>query len=68
MNETKAWYQSKTIIASLVTILAALVGLFGYTVDLDTQNQIVEVVVTVVAGISGVITIYGRIRATKQIK
>lgn len=68
MEETKAWYTSKTILASLVTVIALIAGGFNLTIDVQTQGEVVELVSVVVGVIGSVFAIYGRIKASKTIK
>jgi Mg2+ and Co2+ transporter CorA len=68
MNETKTWGQSQTIIASIVTILALIAGLFNVNIDLQTQGDIIQLVTVIIGVFSSIIAIYGRIRANTLIK
>jgi len=61
----KSWWQSKTIVAGLVTVLASLLGIFGITLD---QGLTVEVVMASITAVSGAYAIYGRIVADKKIR
>ncbi len=67
MIGTKKWYESKTIWASIVTVAAAVAGMFGYTIDTDTQNAIISNITSLVAAVGGVIAMWGRIVADKKI-
>ena len=68
MEDQKAWYTSKTILASLVTVIALIAGGFNLTIDTQTQSDVVELVSVVVGVIGSVFAIYGRIKASKKIK
>ena len=68
MDETKVWYQSRTIIGSIVTILALLAGFFNLTITTEDQNGIVELVMVAVGVVSSIFAIWGRVRASKTIK
>lgn len=66
--------QSVTVIAGAVMALSSAAGLVGYSVSSDMQSTIINLVqqgYTVVAMayglITGIVVIWGRIRATKQI-
>jgi len=50
MEDQKAWYQSKTILASLVTVIVLIAGAFNYSIDTQTQEGIVELA-TVIVGV-----------------
>lgn len=67
MNDTKPWYLSRTIWASLVTVVAGVGGLFGLPVqDLDSQ-ALAEILLQAVTAISGLVAILGRLRAVSRI-
>ena len=68
MEDQKAWYMSKTILASLVTVVALIAGGFNYSIDAQTQEGIVELATVIVGVVSSVVAIYGRIKASKTIK
>lgn len=68
MEENKYWYQSKTIWASIVTVLALIAGMFNLTIDTETQQGIVELVTVIVGVIGSTTAIWARIRASKTIK
>ena len=68
MEDQKAWYMSKTIIASIVTVIALIAGGFNLTIDVQTQSDVVELVSVVVGVFGSVFAIYGRIKASKTIK
>ena len=64
----KSWYTSKTIWGSLITIIAMILGAFGYSVGADDQATVTDVLTTI-AGFGGtVLAIYGRVKASKAIK
>ena len=68
MQDSKKWYESKTILASIVTVIALIAGMFNLTIDTETQQGIVELV-TVIVGVFGSTTaIWARIKASKTIK
>ena len=68
MEEQKKWWESKAVVGGLVTVLASVGGGFGIIVDLDTQVQITELVVLAATAIGGLLSIYGRIKATLVIR
>ncbi|MCB1383281.1 MAG: hypothetical protein KDJ73_10215 [Notoacmeibacter sp.] len=65
--DTKPWYLSKTIWASLVTILSALGGLFGLPVSSLDSGATAEMLLQAVTAISGLIAIFGRLSADTKI-
>lgn len=68
MQDNKKWYESRTILASIVTVIALIAGMFNLTIDTETQQGIIELV-TVIVGVFGSATaIWARIKANKTIK
>lgn len=68
MDDVKGFLQSKTIWGGVLAVAAPIAAhVFHITItDLDTQ-QIAETISGIVAAVGGVIAIFGRIIATKQI-
>jgi hypothetical protein len=67
MSDTKAWYLSRTVWASIVTILAAALGLFGLPVDGADQAALVDTLLQGVAAIAGAVALFGRLAARNRI-
>ena len=71
MNETKKWYESKTIWGGIITLFAVLLGFFGVKIDEQTKqllvNQTVAFVSAASALVGSLLSIYGRIKANKRI-
>lgn len=68
MIEEKPVWQSKTIWGGAVAVVAAILGLFGYSVSSGDQALIVEYGLSAASAIGGLVAIYGRLTATKVIK
>ncbi|MFZ3132835.1 MAG: hypothetical protein WA125_17455 [Desulfosporosinus sp.] len=68
MKDQKSWYMSRTIIASIVTVITLIVGGCNITIDTETQNGIIELAMVVVGAIGSAVAIWGRIKASKAIK
>ena len=68
MEDQKAWYMSKTILASIVTVIVLIAGAFNYSIDTQTQEGIVELATVIVGVVSSVVAIWGRVKASKTIK
>lgn len=66
-EETKSWWQSRTIWASLVVIAVSVLGLFGIGVGAE-QEAITETVYAIVTALAGAVAIWGRLRATAKLK
>lgn len=67
MNDIKNWWQSKTIWGGIITVLAVVLGAFGYTLTGDDQSLLVDIVSTIVGAIGGLLAIYGRVKASKKV-
>ena len=65
--ETKPWYLSKTIWASLVTILSAVAGMTGLPVGGLDSSATADMLLQAVTAFSGLIAIFGRLSATSKI-
>jgi hypothetical protein len=67
----KPWWQSKSIIGSLVTVAAVVAGFFGLDVDPATQAFVVsqlDLVMTAAGvAIGAALAIYGRVVARQPI-
>lgn len=67
MNETKAWYLSRTVWASLVGILMSLGALLGYGVEQLDGEGLIDGLLQAATAIAGVIALLGRLAATRRI-
>ncbi|MCT7376057.1 hypothetical protein [Chelativorans salis] len=67
MNETKPWYLSRTIWASVVTVVAGMGGLLGLPVEEVDNQALVETLLQAVTAISGLLAIFGRLAADRRI-
>lgn len=65
---TKSVFESKTIIAAFVTLLASILSLLGYTFTPEDQAVIVGFVAALVTTAGSIAAIVGRIKATKRIE
>ena len=68
MENSKEWYKSKTIWASLVTVLISVLGMFGVGGLEDQKETITELIMQIVAVSGGVLAVIGRISANSKIK
>ena len=62
--DTKKWYLSKTILASIVTILISIVTLYG---QITGNNLMSTPMASSILAVLGAIGIYGRATADKTI-
>lgn len=67
MQETKPAAQSITIVANLLTVLALLLGLYFKEFGPQQQSAFVEAGSAAAAGILQIVSIWGRMRATRRI-
>jgi len=67
LTDTKKWYHSKTIISSLVTVFASLLGLAGVVIADDLQPIITNGILAAVTLASSIMAIYGRMKADTKV-
>jgi hypothetical protein len=67
MTESKPWYLSRTIWASLITIVTAAAGIFGVPVTGIDNAALTDTLLQAIAAISGLVAIFGRMRAKDRI-
>lgn len=68
MQDVKPWYLSKTIIGAVITVLALVAGVFGYGIGAEDQAALADYAVTIGGVVGGLLAIYGRVKASKEIK
>lgn len=68
MNDSKPWYLSRTIWASIVTVLTGGAGLVGLPTGAVDNGALTETILQLVTAISGLIAIFGRLSATNRIR
>lgn len=67
MDETKPWYLSRTIWASVVTVVTAVAGVLGVPVAQVDNQALIDTLLQGIAAISGLIAIFGRVKASSRI-
>lgn len=67
MIATKPWYLSRTIWASVVTILTGAAGLTGLPLDGLDNSALADTLLQAISAISGLIAIFGRLSARDRI-
>ena len=67
MNKSKPWYLSRTIWASIVTLLTGGAGLVGVPVGGLDNAALTETIMQAITAISGLIAIMGRVSANERI-
>jgi hypothetical protein len=67
MSTEKAWYLSKTVWASIVTILLSCSSFFHISTDGIDQGAFTDTIVQFVTALSGIAALFGRVSATTLI-
>jgi hypothetical protein len=67
MMEVKPWYQSRTVWASVVAMLAAFCSLVGEPADAFADPALVDAALSVVTAVSGFVALIGRLVARSRI-
>lgn len=68
MNDTKAWYYSRTIWGALIAVFAPLLQLLGMPISQQMQPELAEAIVILVGAIGGFVALLGRLLATRQLR
>jgi hypothetical protein len=67
LETSKPWYLSRTIWASMITVLAATAGLMGFFIGDADQAILTDSVLQVVTGLAGIAAIVARLSAKDRI-
>lgn len=67
MFGTKGFFQSKTIWAAAIGLLAVALQHFGYTLDDADKAALIGNVSTLVQVVSGIAAMFFRVQATRQV-
>lgn len=67
MTTAKPWYLSRTIWASVVTVLTGGAGLVGVPTGVIDDGALTDTILQLVTAISGVVAIFGRLAARDTI-
>jgi hypothetical protein len=67
MDGSKPWYLSRTVWAAIVTILTALLGLFGISTDGFDDTALVVTLLQAATAIAGIVALLGRLSARARI-
>jgi len=67
MTDSKPWYLSRTIWASLITIVTAAAGILGVPVAGIDNAALADTLLQAVTAISGLVAIFGRLGANARI-
>lgn len=67
MDLIKPWYLSRTIWASVVTVVAAAASLVGLPIDEEASADMIELILQIVTAGSGLAAVLGRLAARTRI-
>jgi hypothetical protein len=67
MTTAKPWYLSRTIWASVVTVLNGGAGLVGVPTGVIDDGALTDTILQLVTAISGLVAIFGRLAARDTI-
>lgn len=67
MDNSKTWYQSKTVWGALIAIGASLLQMSGREISVSDQNALVDAIVSLAGAAGGIFAIYGRLSARSSI-
>lgn len=67
MTQSKPWYLSRTILASLVTIATAAAGMIGLPVAGLDNAALADNLLELITALSGLAAIFGRVAADSRI-
>ena len=65
--ETKQWYLSKGVWGGIVAAVIGVLSMFGVGAVNAEQETITELIMQIVSVIAGIVAVYGRITANKNI-
>ncbi|MGA1801127.1 hypothetical protein [Rhizobium sp. HT1-10] len=68
MEDAKHWYYSKTIWGALLAVAASGLQMKGLQLDAASQATIVDSAVSIAGAVGGLVAVYGRLTANRQIK
>ncbi|WP_237143353.1 hypothetical protein [Phyllobacterium zundukense] len=67
MTIEKSWFLSKTIWASIVTILLSCSSFFNISLDHVDEAALTDTILQFLTALSGIVALFGRISATTLI-
>ncbi len=68
MDDTKAWYSSRTVWGALIAILASLAHLAGVDVAATEEVEIVDLLIGIVTAGGALAALIGRIAARRRLR
>jgi hypothetical protein len=67
MTDSKPWYLSRTIWASLITIVTAAAGIVGVPLAGIDNAALTDTLLQAITAVSGLVAIFGRLGANSRI-
>ncbi len=67
MTASKPWYLSRTIWASIVTVLSGTAGIAGLPIDGLDGQALTDTLLQAISAVSGLVAIFGRLSAKHKI-
>lgn len=67
MTKEKPWYLSKTIWASMVTVILSCSSFFNVSLEHDVQVHLADTITQFLTALSGIVAFFGRLSATTLI-
>jgi len=67
VNNTKVWWQSKTVWGSIIALLAGVATLGGVKLDATLQDQLAQLLSGAGEIVGGALAWYGRVKASGAI-
>ena len=68
MDDFKSLFASRTFWGGALAVVAGILGFFGYQIGGPDQAALIEAGSAIAASVGGVISIWGRVKASKLIK
>ena len=68
MDAIKPWYLSRTIWASIVTIVLSVAGVFGFSTGGIDSSSLTDTLLQAISGVAGIAAVVARLFATHQLK
>lgn len=62
----KKWWESKTIWGGLIAVIASILGIFGYDIGIDDQENLSTIIVSIAGAVGGAVAIIGRVMVKDQ--
>ncbi|MBW3098672.1 hypothetical protein [Pseudohoeflea coraliihabitans] len=67
MYDTKAWYRSKTVWGSIITLFSMAAALAGAPIETADQQMLTTLATTAAGALGGILSLVGRVSATDRI-